>query len=449
MTKDKLQKIASSLTQVHLPSLSTDYGIDTAINLLMGVLFAGLNSADPKKDICSTLPAIEWLKASLSKLEGSNKEELNGISELIRKETIEKSKSSATLENIKSIILNEVKTLNQNCDNEVIVSLFDEVADVIFHTYGQAYGLGYYTPKNVVSMLSQIAKIKPEDTISDPIIGPMANSLAFAKEINRSNNLHGISHGRDNILLSRMNLFMHNKNALIESTEEHANLASDLKENFNIVLSNPPFSYKNWMERTNIPLSKEYFPWGVPPNSNGDFAFISISLSLLKPGGRAALVVPEGVLFRGGAEGEIRKKLLEEGHISLVISLPNKIFPRVEVSTAVILFDKTGGPNRPVHFIDAESKLSTRRGELSEKDVRWIVSCALSGVVNEHSRLVPYSEIQEKKFNLIPRNHITSITTKNIGDVEVLLSEISNLETRKSEINSELVKALNSLGVKY
>ena len=205
----------------------------------------------------------------------------------------------------------------------------------------------FYTPYAVSTLLAKVAKPKDGDKICDPACGSGGLLVEAAREVgSRNYALFGMEVNGSTWALARMNMFLHGcDSARIEWCNTLTN--PELKEQnrlmkFNVVVANPPFSLDKWGAEDADGDKFNRFWRGIPPKSKGDYAFIShmIEVALAKEG-RVAVVVPHGVLFRGGAEGKIRQKLIEENLLDAVIGLPEKLFPTTGIPVAILVFDRS------------------------------------------------------------------------------------------------------------
>src|SRR5690625_458662 len=214
-----------------------------------------------------------------------------------------------------------------------------------------------------------------------------------------------------------MNLLLHGVSPRRMTIRNGDTLAEDWPEDperpnegvlFDAVVMNPPYSLKNWNEHDLRVTDPRFEIAGVlPPDSKGDYAFLLHGLFHLGQEGTMAIVLPHGVLFRGGAEGEIRKRLIEKNYIDAVIGLPDKLFTNTGIPVTVMILKKNRPLNEPVLIIDA-SKSFVKEGKqnvLQEKDIAKIVDTYVERREERgYSHLATKNEIVENEYNLnIPR----------------------------------------------
>ncbi len=311
----------------------------------------------------------------------------------------------------------------------------------------------FYTPHKVSELVAKLAQPKSGDRICDPACGSGGLLIEAANEIgDRNFALFGMEVNGSTWALARMNMFLHQADgARIEWCNTLTNPA--LVENnklmkFNIVVANPPFSLKKWgAEEAENDIYNRFWR-GTPPKSKGDWAFISHMVeAAIEREGRVAVVVPHGVLFRGGAEGRIRQKMIEENLLDAVVSLPGNLFPTTSIPVAILVFDRKRGKGgsaenkKDVLFIDASREFiqGKNQNELSEEHIKKIVDTYKKRkVIEKYSYLADVSEIKENEFNLnIPRYVDTFEEEKEI-DIDEVQKEIDELEKELAEVRKQM-----------
>lgn len=318
----------------------------------------------------------------------------------------------------------------------------------------------FYTPYAVSTLLAKVAKPKDGDKICDPACGSGGLLIEAAREVgSRNYALFGMEVNGSTWALARMNMFLHGcDSARIEWCNTLTN--PELKEQnrlmkFNVVVANPPFSLDKWGAEDADGDKFNRFWRGIPPKSKGDYAFIShmIEVALAKEG-RVAVVVPHGVLFRGGAEGKIRQKLIEENLLDAVIGLPEKLFPTTGIPVAILVFDRSrevGGKNqnrKDILFIDASQEYEAEKNQnvLSETQIEKIMNVFDSREeITKFSHLASFEEVKENDFNLnIPR-YVDTFEEEEEIDVIVLQDEIESLEAELTQVRSKMKAILQEI----
>jgi type I restriction enzyme M protein len=221
-----------------------------------------------------------------------------------------------------------------------------------------------------------------------------------------------------------------------------------------VVTANPPFSLDKWgySFAQNDPFKR--FWRGLPPKSVGDYAFIThmIESTYLEPGqnGRVGVVVPHGVLFRGGSEGKIRQQFIEENLLDAVIGLPANLFYGTGIPAAILIFKRNKVDNK-VLFIDGsrEFRPATTQNYLREQDIERILSTYKKRVsVDRFSCLADFVEIKENEFNLnIPR-YVDTFAPEPLVDISSVNTEIATLNAELREVEKKMAEYLRELGLR-
>lgn len=343
----------------------------------------------------------------------------------------------------------------------------DVIGDVYEYLIGQfAAGAGkkageFYTPPEVSMLLAKLVRPEPGDRICDPACGSGSLLIRVAKEVkdadgkpSKNYSLFGQESNGSTWALCRMNMFLHEQDAArIEWCDTITNpklVEDDSLMKFNVVVANPPFSLDKWGADFAGHDPHKRFWRGIPPKSKGDYGFITHMIEVaLADDGRVGVIVPHGVLFRGGSEGLIRQKLIEENLLEAVVGLPPNLFFGTGIPAAILVFHK-GRKTTDVLFIDASREFADdkKQNRLRPEDIEKIV-----GAFQKFKSLPKYAhrakrkEIEENEFNLnIPRYVDTSEEEKEI-DIPALQSEIEELETDLAKIRKEMKRLLAELEV--
>tara|TARA_R110000868_G_scaffold138428_4_gene352555 strand:- start:14241 stop:16664 length:2424 start_codon:yes stop_codon:yes gene_type:complete len=295
----------------------------------------------------------------------------------------------------------------------------------------------FYTPAEVSRILSKVIGVekadKPSYTAYDPTCGSGSLLLKVSDESPNGLTLYGQEKDIATKGLAIMNMWLHGyPEASIAggntiSTPSFKEPDGSLKR-FDFVVANPPFSVKNWVTGIN-PMDdvfKRFRGYGVPPEKNGDYAFLLHILGSLKSTGKGAVILPHGVLFRGNAEAEIRKNILERKWIKGIIGLPANLFYGTGIPACIIVIDKEKAEEREGVFMMDASKGFTKDGNknrLREQDIHKIVDAFnRQWEIDKYCRLVPYSEIEKNEYNLnIPR-YIETQEEEDIQDLNAHLN---------------------------
>ena len=312
----------------------------------------------------------------------------------------------------------------------------------------------FYTPGEVAILLAKLLDPEPGDTICDPACGSGSLLIRVGREVGDKNfSLFGMESNGGTWALCRMNMFLHEMdNARIEwcNTLNSPRLVEDDKlKHFNIVVANPPFSLDKWGadDAASDPFNR--FWRGVPPKSKGDYAFITHMVeTALADEGKVGVIVPHGVLFRGGAEGKIRQQLIEENLLEAVIGLPANLFYGTGIPAAIVLYNK-GKKTKDVLFIDASREFEDGKNQnrLRETDIEKIVATFKTfKTVDKYAYRATFKEIQENEFNLnIPR-YVDTFEEEEEIDIPAVQMEIEDLEKRLAGTRKQMAGYLKELG---
>ena len=320
----------------------------------------------------------------------------------------------------------------------------------------------FYTPTAVSRLLAKLAAPAPGDTICDPASGSGSLLVQASEEVGSENfALYGQEVNGATWALARMNMFLHARDAAriewCDTLNSPALVAGDHLMRFDVVVANPPFSLDKWgAENAGSDQFKRFWR-GIPPKSKGDYAFITHMIEIAKrQSGRVAVIVPHGVLFRGGAEGRIRKALIEENVLDTVVGLPANLFTTTGIPVAILLFDRSregGGVNaerRDVLFIDASKEFTPGKTQnvMDEEHIGKVLKTYRArGVVEKYSHLASAEEIAENGYNLnIPR-YVDTFEPEEEIDVAAVQQEIVRIEAELSEVRGKMVGYLKELGV--
>ncbi len=337
-------------------------------------------------------------------------------------------------------------------DKDVIGNVYEYLIGHFASDAGKKGG-EFYTPPQVATLLAKLLKPKSGDRICDPACGSGSLLIRVAKEVLDQNfSLAGQESNGSTWALCRMNMFLHEMDsARIEWCDTLRNprlIESDNLMKFNIVVANPPFSLDKWGAETADKDRFQRFHRGTPPKSKADYAFISHMIEIaLKGDGKVGVIVPHGVLFRGGSEGVIRRKLVEENLIEAVIGLPANLFYGTPIPAAILLFNK-GRETTDVLFIDASREFGSGKSQnvLRPEDTQKIVKTFEdSQSVEKYAYCASLEEIKEADFNLnIPR-YVDTFEDEEEVDISIVQREISEIEAELALTRRELGRGLKEL----
>lgn len=292
----------------------------------------------------------------------------------------------------------------------------------------------FYTPAEVSRVVAAVAGVNradsPQQTVYDPTCGSGSLLLKAADAADVSLTIYGQEFDITTRGLAKMNMIMHGREdadiAQGDVIGEPQFKASETEiQTFDFVVANPPFSAKAWGSGLTNDTRFGRFDLGMPPEKNGDFAFLLHILASMKATGSGAVILPHGVLFRGNKEAELREKILKRGYIKAIIGLPANLFYGTGIPASIIVLDKSQAKaERPVFMIDASKGFikDGNKNRLRERDIHKITDAyTRQAEIAGYSRLVPYDEITRNDFNLnIPR-YIDGSDPEDLQDIEAHL----------------------------
>jgi type I restriction enzyme M protein len=292
----------------------------------------------------------------------------------------------------------------------------------------------FYTPAEVSRVIAKIVGIgtdtRQDQTAYDPTCGSGSLLLKVAAEAPRGITLYGQEKDNATWALAKMNMVLHGhedadilKGDTITSPL-HVDNGVELHR-FDFAVANPPFSEKSWSNG----LENEYgrFEYGRPPQKNGDYAFLLHILKSLKSTGKAAIILPHGVLFRGNTEATIRRQLLDRGFIKGIIGLPPNLFYGTGIPACIVVLDKENAQARTGVFMIDASKGFVKDGpknRLRSQDIHKIVDVFNKRTeIERYSRMVPLGELADEAndYNLNLPRYIDSSEPEDIQDLHAHL----------------------------
>lgn len=317
----------------------------------------------------------------------------------------------------------------------------------------------FYTPAEVSETLARLVNPQDGDRICDPTCGSGSLLIKAAKQVGTKNfSLFGQEMNGSTWALCKMNMFLHEVDAARiewEDTIRHPQLVeNDALMKFDIVVANPPFSLDKWGQEGAAGDQFNRFHRGIPPTSKGDWAFISHMIATALEGkGRVGVVVPHGVLFRGGQEGKIRQALIEENLLDGVVGLASNLFYGAGIPAALMIFDKsrTPGGRDDVFFIDASSDYAqgTNQNRLRPEDIDKIVGTFRNRtVIEKYSHSATFEEMKENDFNLnIPR-YVDTFEPEPEIDMDEVQRDIERINGELAVVEAKMDGYLRELGFK-
>jgi len=294
----------------------------------------------------------------------------------------------------------------------------------------------FYTPAEVSRIIAQLLGIKDaptsfQTTVYDPACGSGSLLLKVGDQAGTAVTLYGQEKDAATSGLARMNMILHDyPTAEIRQGNSLADpkfLDGESLKTFDYVVANPPFSDKRWstgLDPENDPYDR-FQAYGVPPAKQGDYAYLLHIIRSLKSTGKGACIMPHGVLFRGHAEAEIRRKLVRKGYIRAIIGLPANLFYGTGIPACIVVLDKEDAHTRKgIFMIDASQSFMKDgpKNRLRSQDIHRIVDTFWKGNdVPGYARMVPLEEIEKNEFNLNLPRYIDSQKSEDLQDIEAHL----------------------------
>jgi type I restriction enzyme M protein len=296
----------------------------------------------------------------------------------------------------------------------------------------------FYTPAEVSRVMAKVIGLQntnsKKTTIYDPTCGSGSLLLKALAETPMGATLYGQEKDSATVGLAKMNMILHGEDLAdirqgdtINNPQFMSAHDSSALENYDFVVANPPFSTKSWLKSAKE--EDECGRWnstiGVPPEKNGDYAFLLHIIRSMNRHGQGACILPHGVLFRGNAEATIRKFIVEKGYIKGIIGLPANLFYGTGIPACIIVLDKKGAADRNgIFMIDAKAGYAKDgpKNRLREQDVRRIVDVwNAQKPVAHYARFVEKEEIVRNDYNLNLPRYIESEDTEVLQDIEAHL----------------------------
>jgi type I restriction enzyme M protein len=317
----------------------------------------------------------------------------------------------------------------------------------------------FYTPHFVVRLLVRLIKPGTGMKIYDPTCGSggmliQSRNYLIEQGQNASDiQLFGQENVRSTWAICKLNMFLH---GLMSADIRRGDTIRDplhLKDGelirFDRVIANPPFSLKNWGRDDAEGDGHGRFRYGVPPKDLGELAFVQHMIASLNQEGVMGVVVPHGVLFRGGQEGEIRKGILEDDLVEAVIGLPSGLFYGTGIPAALLIINKNKAFERrnKVLFINAELDYQEGKNQniLRDQDIEKVVGCFDSyNDIKRFSRVVPIEEIRENDHNLNIRRYADTSPPPEPFDVRGILHGGVPIKEIQSDYIQEILEGFDA-----
>ena len=343
-------------------------------------------------------------------------------------------KSKLSDERLKDLVehMSKIKVGNSNYSADVMGDSYEflikKFADLSKKNAGE-----FYTPRSIVKLLVMLLAPKVGESVYDPAAGTGGMLIEAIHYMKGDKLTYGRIYGQEKNLatsaIARMNLFLHGAREFKVTQGDTLRTPNYLEggklKTFDCVIANPPFSLKNWGADQ---FSSDIFgrnTWGCPTDSNGDFAWLQHMVkSMDKDNGRCAVVLPQGVLFRGGKEGEIRKLLIESDKLECIITLVGGVFYSTGVSACILLLNNNK-PNKHkdrICLIDASAIYTPQRAQniMTDQDIQKVYDYYVDYEdVIEHVKIVNLDDIRKKDYTLAINNYIEKKEQETVSPAEV------------------------------
>ena len=357
-------------------------------------------------------------------------------------------------------LFESIGNLNLGNYSDNTIDVFGDAYEFLMTMYASNAGKSggeFYTPQEVSELLAEITTVgkKEVNKVYDPACGSGSLLLKFSKVLGKENVRQGFFGQENNITtynLCRINMFLHDIN-YNNFDIAYGDTLMDPKhwddEPFDAIVSNPPYSQK-WEGDSNPLLINDprYSPAGVlAPKSKSDLAFTMHMLSWLSTSGTAAIVEFPGVLYRRGAEGKIRKYLIDNNYIDAVIQLPPDLFFGTTIATCIIVLKKSKKDNKTL-FIDASAEFVHvgNKNKLSETNRLKILKVFTTREDKEYfTKLVDNKDIANNDYNIAVSNYVVSEDTREVVDITTLNTKISQIVTRQNELRKSIDEAVSNI----
>ncbi|MCK9151538.1 type I restriction-modification system subunit M [Methanobacterium alcaliphilum] len=313
----------------------------------------------------------------------------------------------------------------------------------------------FYTPQQVSKILAKIVTIgkKQLKNVYDPTCGSGSLLLRVSRE-SKVSDFYGQELNQTTYNLARMNMILHDVKYEDFDIQQGDSLENPrhLGMKFEAIVANPPFSAK-WSSDKHFLDDERFSVYGkLAPKSKADFAFVQHMVYHLEENGTMAVVLPHGVLFRGAAEGVIRKYLIaEKNYLDAVIGLPANIFYGTSIPTTILVFKKCREDDADVFFIDASKYFEKvkNQNKLRTEDIdRIIDSYQKRENMDKFAHAATLEEIKDNDYNLnIPR-YVDTFEEEEPVDLDALVLELEKIEDEIIEVDAEIEKYCNELGIK-
>lgn len=407
----------------------------------------------------------EEINKVMHRIEDTNKSKLEGVFSVDFNSEAILGKQQQRNKMLRHLIDDFYKIDLSEADEDIIGNSYMYLIERFGADAGKKAG-EFFTVKSVATLVAMLAQPKDGDRICDPAMGSGGLLLLAGEEVEKQGSTNYALYGQEStgstFQLARMNMFLHGKDSAYLEWGDTLNnpqlVENDRLMKFDICVANPPFSLKKWGAENAESDKYNRFWRGVPPKDKGDYAFITHMVETAKPkSGRISVIVPHGVLFRGGAEGKIREALLKENIVDAVIGLPAGLFQTTGIPVAILVLDRSreaGGKNeskKDVLFIEAskEFKAGKAQNTLTQENIDKIYGAYVARQdFEKFAHVATMDEIQENDFNLNITRYVDTFVEEAEIDISANLAELEKLNPELVKLEAQMKDYLNQLGIK-
>lgn len=364
-------------------------------------------------------------------------------------------KTKLSDERLKDLVehMSAKKVGNNNYSNDVMGDSYEyllkKFADLAKKNAGE-----FYTPRSIVRLLVRILAPKAGETIYDPACGTGGMLIEAIHYISNDTSTYGKIYGQENNLstsaIARMNLFLHGGRdfniAHGDTLRSPRFLYRGELQTFDCVIANPPFSLKNWGADAFLTDIYGRNMFGCPTDSNGDFAWLQHMIKSMDPkNGRCAVILSQGVLYRGGKEAEMRRKLVESDKLEAIINLASGVFYRTGVNACALILNNNKPESRrgKIVLVDASNIYTAKRAQnvMEDKDIDAVYELYKNYTdVPEKSKVVTIQDIADHDWTLAVNNYIERKAVESVSPAVVkqeflqTLNEVKLLEQKFKQL---------------
>ena len=405
---------------------------------------------------------LPQLERSLKRIEYStlgqeSEEDFGGLFSDIDLASPKLGKTADDKNNLISSVLTALNGIDFGADEATQIDILGDAYEYMISQFAAGAGKKageFYTPQEVSRILAEIVTLGHARlrNVYDPTCGS-GSLLIRAANIGNAVEVFGQEKNPTTYNLARMNMLLHGIKFSNFKIENGDTLEADAfgERQFDAVVANPPFSAE-WSAADKFNNDDRFSKAGrLAPRKTADYAFILHMIYHLNDGGTMACVAPHGVLFRGNAEGAIRRFLIEnKNYVDAIIGLPANIFYGTSIPTCIIVMKKCRKEDDNILFIDASKEFEKvkTQNKLREEHIRKIVETYRDRKeIEKYSHCATLQEIADNDYNLnIPR-YVDTFEEEEPIDIKAVMAEIKELEAKRADLDKEIEGYLRELGI--